>query len=224
MTDKNIDEILKRTEPVDPALLNRVSSTIACSLDPVRPLAPLWVLAVALVCAAAICASAAAYIFGFNGLQKLPESNAALIFPVLAISLLAAALASASAMAPGASVRINPRTLLIVILAAWLGVDAALFHNYTMDEFVREGVPCLRAGLIVAAPAGAASWVILRRGFAVNPGAAGLAAGTLAGLAGLIMLEFHCAHFEAPHIMFWHTAVVPISALAGALVAALARR
>jgi hypothetical protein len=62
------------------------------------------------------------------------------------------------------------------------------------------------------------SWWLLRRGFAVNSVAAGLAGGTLAGLAGVTMLELHCANFQALHVLLWHTAVVPVSGAAGALV------
>jgi hypothetical protein len=74
---------------------------------------------------------------------------------------------------------------------------------------------------VVAVPTGIASWLVLHRGFAVNRTAAGLSAGTLAGLAGLAMLEIHCPNFHAMHVMVWHTAVIPISGLAGALLARL---
>jgi hypothetical protein len=47
--------------------------------------------------------------------------------------------------------------------------------------------------------------------------------GTLAGLAGVTMLELHCANFEALHVMLWHTAVIPVSGAAGALLAWAAR-
>jgi hypothetical protein len=61
-----------------------------------------------------------------------------------------------------------------------------------------QGVVCLSAGLLHAIPAALASWLLLRRGFAVNPVAAGLVAGTLAGLAGVTMLELHCANLKPP--------------------------
>jgi hypothetical protein len=35
------------------------------------------------------------------------------------------------------------------------------------------------------------------------------------------MLELHCANFEAPHVMLWHTAVIWVAAAAGALTARL---
>jgi hypothetical protein len=79
------------------------------------------------------------------------------------------------------------------------------------------------AGLLHAIPAALASWLLLRRGFAVNPVAAGLVVGTLAGLAGVSMLELHCKNLEVLHVMLWHTAVIPVSAAAGALVAWTAR-
>jgi hypothetical protein len=68
-----------------------------------------------------------------------------------------------------------------------------------------------------------AGWLLLRRGFAVNFVAAELVTGTLAGLAGVTMLELHCANFQAPHVMLWHTAVMPLSGAAGALSAWLLR-
>jgi len=82
---------------------------------------------------------------------------------------------------------------------------------------------CLTAGLLHAIPAALASRLILRRGFAVNAVAAGLVSGTLAGLAGVTMLELHCANLEALHVMLWHTAVIPVSGAAGALLGRLSR-
>ena len=47
--------------------------------------------------------------------------------------------------------------------------------------------------------------------------------GTLAGLAGVTMIELHCANFQALHVMLWHTAVILLSAVTGALLAWLLR-
>ena len=73
-------------------------------------------------------------------------------------------------------------------------------------------------GLLAAVPAACMSGLLLRRGFAVNPVAAGLAGGALAGLCGVTMLELHCPNFQALHVLVWHTAVLPGSAALGALV------
>jgi hypothetical protein len=104
-----------------------------------------------------------------------------------------------------------------------LAVFAILFRDYRTDHFMSQGVVCLTVGLLHAIPVALASWFLLRRGFAVNPVAAGFVAGTLAGLAGVTMLELHCANFQAAHVMLWHTAVMPVSGAAGALVAWAAR-
>jgi hypothetical protein len=215
--DKEIDELLAAPNRVDPSLLDRVSTSIGASLQPVRPMAPAWMLASVLWLLAAGIAVVSASALGMYGIQKLNGAEMGTIFPALGIFTWLAALLSVAAMTPG-GMRWNPARLLLIVLLAWIALDAILFRDYQMDFFVRQGIPCLRAGLIVAIPAGVASWLVLRRGFAVNAGAAGLAAGALAGLAGLIMLEIHCPNLHAMHVMVWHTAVIPVSALAGTLL------
>jgi len=216
--DEDIDDILARAHPVDPAIVERVSGSIGSTLRPVRPIAPVWVLASMLWLVAAGIAIVAAAGLGMDGIRKMTGAEMGAIFPALAIFIMLAALMSVGAMTPG-GLRWSPTRLLVLVMVAWIVVDAILFRDYQMGSFVPQGIPCLRAGLLVAIPAGAGSWLVLRRGFAVNRTAAGLAAGTLAGLAGLTMLEFHCANFGAMHIMVWHTAVVPGSGLAGAILA-----
>jgi hypothetical protein len=226
--DREIDEILKRAaqtpHDVDPALLDRVARSIGSSLGPVRPLPPAWVLAggLALICAAVALAGGTR--LGLYGIQRLSVLERALIFPALAILIWLAATACAGEMVPGSRRRVAPGLLLGAGSLGLVAVFAVLFHDYGTDRFVSQGLTCLSAGLLHAIVAGLAAWVILRRGMAVNSVAAGLAAGTLAGLAGAAMLELHCPNFEAPHVMLWHTAVVPLSAAAGALLARAAGR
>ena len=107
--------------------------------------------------------------------------------------------------------------MLTGVSMALLGVFAYVFRYYHTDHFIAAGIACLLTGLLMAIPAAMLSWLLLRRGFAVNFLAAGLAGGTLAGLCGVTMLELHCANFQALHVLVWHTAVVPASAAAGAL-------
>ncbi len=232
MNDKEIDEIFERGagQEVDAALLNRISESMGASLRPVRPLAPAVTLALWLLSIAIVCAAAYAGWIGYYGVRRLSVAAVVSIFTALGIFTWFAALASVAAMTPGGGLRwknpavteplmTNPALLLISVCVVWLGIDAALFPDYDPGRFIPQGMSCLRAGLLAAIPTGGGAWMVLRRGYAVNPGSAGLAAGTLAGLAGLTMLELHCPNFRAPHIMVWHTAVVPVSALAGALLA-----
>ncbi len=223
MKNEEIDEILGReaSHEVDPALLNRVIASIGASLQPVRPMGAPWILAAALLLICVALAATGAAVFGVNGIPNLSGAQMAAIFPALGIFIWLAALISAGEMAPGQRRWMNPALLLVLVMAGFLAVDAILFRDYGTDSFVAQGVPCLRAGLVIAVPTGVASWLVLRRGFAVDWTAAGLAAGTLAGLAGLTMLEIRCPNFHALHVMVWHTAVIPISAIVGSLMARL---
>jgi hypothetical protein len=156
---------------------------------------------------------------GFSGVERLGVFERALIFPALAILLWLAATACVSEIIPGSRRQFSPGALLGIGVLSTLAVFALLFRNYQTTHFVSAGVACLATGLLHAIPVALLSWLILRRGFAVNPVTAGLAAGTLAGLAGVTMLELHCPNFQAFHILLWHTAVLPLSAAAGALLA-----
>lgn len=222
MKDKEIDEILKQaaqaSHPVDPALLDRISQSVGSSLRPVRPLAPAWMLASGLALTSVAVAVGGAVRLGLFGFHKLSLLERFTIFPVLGMLIVLLAAASASAMIPGSRRRLPAWTLPGGGILALLAVFALLFRDYHTERFVAQGMVCLTAGLLHAAPAGLAGWLLLRRGFAVNSVAAGLLLGALSGLAGVGMLELHCANFEAPHVMLWHTAVLLVSAAAGALI------
>ena len=223
MRDRDIDDILKQAaeakQDVDPALLNRISMSIGSSLYPVRPLPPSWILAsgLSLICAAV--GIGGAMLLGPHGIQKMSAVEIAPIFSVLSIFVWLAAMLCVAEATPG-SRRPTAPWLLVVIGCIALGATfGLLFHDYRTEGFVSQGLPCLTAGLIHALPACLATWLLLSRGLAVNPVAAGLAKGTIAGLAGVTMLELHCPNFEALHLMVWHIAVIPISGAAGAIIA-----
>jgi hypothetical protein len=227
VNDKEIDKILEQAgearHEVDPALLDRVARTIETSMRPVRPLPPTWMTAGVLIMICFGVALAAAARAGMHGFENLSALQRALIFPALAVFVLVAAVVCVREMIPGSRRIVEPGALLGIGCVALLGVYAFLFRQYRTENFVHAGVVCLTVGLLLAIPSGLASWIVLRRGFAVNSIAAGLAAGTLAGLAGVTMLELHCTNFQAPHVMLWHTSVLPLSAAAGALLAWAAR-
>jgi hypothetical protein len=223
MKDKEMDEILEQAAQtphrVDPAVLDRVSASIAASLRPVHPLPPSWVLEGSVAAIALAIAIAGAARAGFYGIEKLGTAERALIFPALGVFLWLAAAAWVAENIPGSRRRVSSFVLFLVGTLTMLAIFAGLFRDYRSDHFVSAGIACLVTGLLHAIPAALLGWLVLRRGFAVDSAAAGLAAGTLAGLAGVAMLELHCPNFQAMHILIWHTAVLPVSAAAGALLA-----
>ncbi len=222
MKDKEIDEILDRAarvpHPVDPALLDRVATSMGETMRPVRPLPPAGFLESGLFLICASVAGIGAARLGFFGVRALSTLESASIFSVLVILIWLTAATSVSEMIPGSRRRITPVSLLLLASASLPAVFALLFRDYRTVDFVHQGVICLIAGLLHAVPAALASWLLLRRGYAVNPLTFGLAAGTLSGLAGVTMLELHCANLQTLHQMLWHTAVLPLSALGGAWV------
>jgi hypothetical protein len=222
MKASEIDEILNRAArerpELDPALLGRISDSIAAELKPVQPLPSTGVLSAVLLAIGAAMGLAGAAIAGFHGLERQSLPQRLSIFALLGLLAWAAAAAFAQAMIPGSRQRLRPGNLALLSVLLLLGLFGLLFDDYRTSAFVSSGVACLSIGLLGAVPTALLGWRFLRRGFAVSTMAAGVAAGTLAGLSGVLLLELHCDNFQALHVLLWHTAVVPISAAAGAAV------
>jgi hypothetical protein len=221
--DEEIDEVLKKAarapDDLRPEMLQRVADSIKPSLCPVRPLPPTWVMAGGLVLVCAVVSFAGAARAGFFGFEKMDLLERLLIFPALVLLAWMAGSEFVHAMIPGSRRRISPGAFLGFASAALLAVFAFLFRDYRTDHFFSVGIVCLLTGFLHAIPAALLGWLLLRRGFAVSSVSAGLVAGVLGGLAGVGVLELHCPNFEAAHVLVWHTAVVPLSGAAGALVA-----
>ncbi len=186
-------------------------------MPPVRPLPPSWILTGGLILICAAIAVAGTLLLGPKGVQKMNALQIGLIFPALAILIWLAAKVCVAEVIPGSPRPVAPWLLAVSGCIALAVIFAALFHDYGTERFVPRGMTCLVAGLVHAIPASLATWLLLSRGFAVDSLSAGLAKGFLAGLAGVSMLELHCPNFEAPHILVWHIAVLPVSAAAGML-------
>jgi hypothetical protein len=221
MKDEEIDDVVTKAArtPYDlnPETLKRVADSIKPTLQPVRPLPHPWLMAAGLVLVCAAVSLAGAARAGFFGFDKMDLLDRLLVFPVLAVLAWVTASEFVHAMIPGSLRRFSPNAILGFGCAALLGLFAFLFRDYQTDHFFSIGIVCLLTGFLHAIPAALLAWLLLRRGFAVNPVSAGLVAGVLGGLAGVGLLELHCPNFQAAHVLVWHTAVVPLSGAAGAL-------
>jgi hypothetical protein len=221
--DEEIDDVLKATargpHVLSAETLQHVSDSIKTSLRPVRPLPPTWLLAGGLVLVCAAVALVGATRAGFYGIEKMDLLQRALILSTLVALAWVAGIGFVHEMVPGSRRRAAPGMLLAIVSGLLVGLFSLLFRDYQTSDFFSAGIACLLTGLLFAAPTALLAWLLLRRGFAVNPVSAGLVAGTVAGLAGLGMLELHCQNFQAAHVLVWHIAVIPVSAAAGAFVA-----
>ncbi len=220
MKHEDVDEILNRAlrgpHDVKSEVLHRIADSLKVSFAPVRPLPSSIVLTavVFFVCVAVAIAGAARA--GFFGFAKMHLMERWIIFGLLGALAWAAARSFVHAMIPGTRRHITAARLLGWSCVALVGLFGLLFRDYETHQFFRLGIACLATGLLYAVPAALFSWLLLRRGFAVNMVTAGLSAGLLGGLAGIGMLELHCPNFEAAHVLVWHIAVAPISSAVGA--------
>jgi hypothetical protein len=218
--DREIDELLKGAKvPQDPEAetLERIAGSIAESMRATRPLPSRRILGgvVALICAAVALAGAAG--LGFSGFVQMSLLERCAVFSALGILILATASELVSAMIPASRRRCSAVGLLAIAGLSLAAIMAASFRDYHTTNFLHAGLVCLAVGLLHAIPAGLLSWLVLRRGFAVDSISAGLVAGTLAGLAGVGMLELHCPNFQAAHVLVWHLGALLVSAGLGAL-------
>ena len=224
MRDGEIDDLLKKAaqaEPdPDPALLDKIAASIRTNMRQVRALPPTWVLRFTLMAVCIGIAIAGAARLGFFGMHAMNNTQK-LIFPALAGFITVAAAAWAAEMIPGSKRHEAPWNVLCAATFTLFALFPTLFHNHHTEDFVHAGFACLIAGILHAIPIALAGWWLLRRGFAVNPTGAALAAGTLAGLGGISMLELHCPNFQLMHLVIWHTAVVPVSASIAVLLTKL---
>lgn len=228
MTDAEVDRLLNRAAAapyrLDSALLQGIAASLKQSLKPVRPLSSPRALSAGVLLIGVAVALAGAARAGFYGFEKMDVLERAFIFPALGLFGWLAGANFVNSMIPASRRRLSPSSVLALATVALLALFAFLFRDYQTVHFVSVGIACLATGLLHAVPAGLLAWLALRRGFAVNPIAAGLAAGTAAGLAGVGVLELHCPNFQAAHILVWHTAVVPLSGALGAFFAWALRR
>jgi hypothetical protein len=220
--DEEIDDVLRKAaqapQDLDPRVLEHIGESIKPSLRPVRPLPPVWLMAVALVLICVAVSLGGAARAGFFGFAKMNLLERWLVFSALGLLACLAAVGFVHQMSPASRIRVSPGALLALGSVGLLAVFAGLFRDYHTDHFFSAGIVCLLTGILHAIPAGLLSWLLLRRGFAVNPALAGLVAGTLGGLAGVGVLELHCPNFQVAHILVWHTAAIPVSAALGAFL------
>lgn len=221
MNEREIDGVLQKAAEtphvVDAALLERIDAGLRAGLRPVQPLAGTWVLTAAVVLMAAVVAVVGAVRAGFNGIAKMDLVERAVIFGVLFFVAWAAGTEFVKSMIPGSLRRVSAGTLVVLSSALLMAMFSVFFRDYHTEHFVHAGLLCLAAGVGHAIPTGLLGWWVVRHGYAVNGVAAGLVGGVLAGLAGVTLLELHCANFEAWHVLVWHTAVLPVTAAVGAL-------
>lgn len=201
--------------------LLRVQTNIATGLKPVRPLPPSRTFLLACAIIFLLVVAAGALRLGMNGWRALTIAQRTAVFTTLAASAILLAISMVRQIVPGSKHAFSPATLPLAILAGLMIMMVATFRSQQDSVFMASGLTCVKNGLTYAIPAAFLLWLILRRGAILFPKLIGAAAGGLAGLIGLSVLEVNCPNLNVFHVLVWHAGSVLISSLGGVLVGAV---
>lgn len=202
-----------------PAVYARIQAQLKQSLTPVSPQPSPRVLAARFLMVFLLFS---APMIGMMGTAGLHEMSLTQIIGIGAVLVCGAALLSLSLawqMSPGSLHRVPPRIAVFTLAAGFLVATAILFPWREPQAFLLRGWSCLKAGLLMAAPAALLFWLLVRRGHTLASGALGATLGAIAGLLGASVLQLTCDRQDAAHLLVWHGGVVVISLGLGILVA-----
>jgi hypothetical protein len=142
------------------------------------------------------------------------------VFGTFTASAILLAISMVAQMAPGSKYPLAPRAVPVATLSALLVALGVSFHVQVEQNFVANGLMCMKSGLTYAIPAAFLFWLLVRKGAFLYPKLIGAMAGGLAGLIGLSVLEINCSNLNVFHILVWHWGVVMISSAVGTLLGA----
>ena len=207
-----------------PERIDHILKLVTTSLEPVQPLPSNWVLALIFLTLSILFSLVATIPFGYYGFHVLNVYQRVAYYGVIMLYAIWFSVATVEQMIPGSKRRTSPHWLALAALLSLAILGAALFHTFDLERFVDLGIPCLRLGSICALLSGALFWFVLREGFFTSPLAAGITAGSFAGLTGVAVLALHCPILNAPHVIVWHLGAMIVGGVGGALAGALPRR
>lgn len=204
------------------AVSERIREQIRRDTQPARPLMSNAAYVLVFCCVFAVVSFLFAAVIGFNAWHIAPETVAVMLAVIVVLAVWSGWMV-ARTMRPGSG-RVFGLPSGVIAFAAYEALVLTSFSNYSMKLFVHRGMACLSLGVACGALASLPIWLVVRRGFAVQPMTSGALIGLLSGLAGLAALTLHCPIFEVPHAGVWHGAVVLVCTAAGMLASGVLKR
>ncbi len=214
----DLDRLFPQGDPPDVATIRRISTQLATTATPVRPLpsnAVLWAVSLGIFLVVSLVVASAVKLYAIGSLSR-PE-----LFVYYGLVLLLAGLfarALTEQMIPGERRILNSYILWITALAALALLMAFMFADHDTEHFVASGIPCLRLGLIGALISGLLGWRLFRRGYLVTPTETMLLYGFFAGLVGVATLALHCPIRNSLHCLVWHLGAMVVAGCVGLLL------
>jgi hypothetical protein len=194
--------------PISPALSQRIVDSLRVSLTPVKPLSPRRVSITEFIVLFVVVSAALASAMGVAGLAHASLIQIIAIAVPLITGMGFFSVMLANQMRPGSYQPVSWNVVLTAIGVVLLTAMAVLFPWEAGPRFLSEGLPCLVAGLGIAAPVAALLWLIVRRGAPLSMIQTGGTLGATAGLVGVAVLQIKCPHQEAAHLLAWHASVL----------------
>ena len=208
-----------------PAELRRA---IAADLAPVRPLAPPWRRALALVPLAAVLLVAAPLIFQFRDLDALGwvlSWGASGLQAIAGVALIAAALRES---VPGRNWSSAALALIAAgALALVIAVSVASWHASPVTlgrAWLTVGVICFVASALSALPVTIVAVLLALSALPTRPAVTGLLAGLGGGLMADAGWRLFCHFSDPPHVLVSHLGGVVCAALVGAALTPMLAR
>lgn len=217
MNDRDLDQFIGAPQfpPVPAVRLRQIEAAVMADLKPVRPLAPEWTYIAAFAGLFAAVCVAGCYLLRADGWLALNGLQRPLVFVPLGVSAGLLVFSLVRQMTPAASYTYVTAAVAAGVFGLLLALMTVLFRPIQQTEFLHDALVCFRAGMTFAIPTAILFWWLLRRGAALSPSLTGAAAGGLAGLAGLAVLEIHCPNLNVYHIVVSHISVALTCAALG---------
>jgi hypothetical protein len=201
-----------------PALQERITRQILADLRPVSPMPRSSIYVAILLSIAAFVVAAGAWHQGTAGFSAQSGAQSAVVFGLLAVSLVAGAMLVATSLTPAAR---HHGPLAAVLTASVLSLSAAivfLFPYKPNPNFLAVGMNCWRIGMAYSLGAALLSFPVLRRAAWLSPVMLGTVTGVSAGLSALTVQEIYCPYLDARHIAGFHVGTLLSAALLGAIL------
>ena len=217
MNDRQIDDILNRSPALPEAVAEKIRARIQADTQPVKVLTNGYVYALLFLLVALLISLAYASLVHYSALSILSTSALQQLFLCFAAAAFLGSAVVARSMRP-ASGRLPIWLLAGLASAAYEFLILRLFHDFSTNQFVENGIKCLALGVLGGVLVGAPLWFLVRRGLVVQPIRAGAAIGFLGGMSGLAVLTAHCRLLSVPHAGVWHAGIIVVCVAMGALI------